>query len=220
MASSGGAYLFLLGLATGITLLTLTAFRRISPAWLKALLIACGALTISRYATMALFSSAERAARFWFLRPCWYATSIGLGLPSVMAIDQLLRHPALSPKKLLVWMSPFLVIDALVMAFGSSEIPAQAGRVSLRGGWQPLFAATQAVFLIAFLGICLSLIQKIASRPIRLALAGLAAAHAYLGIDGVLLVLGRWYFHPFLFSEMLTLVAIWYAYETSQNLQA
>lgn len=215
MVPSSGAYFFLLGLATGIALLTLTAFRRISPSWLKWLLMACSVLTISRYATMALFASPEGVKRFWFLRPCWYATSIGLSLPSVMAIDQLLRHPALSPKKLLMWMSPLLTVYLLVMFFGPAEQSAEAARVSLRGGWQLLFSATQSVFLIAFLGICLSLMRKIPSRPIRLALAGLMIAHFYLGVDGLLLAMGRWYFHPFLFSEMLTLLAIWYAYETS-----
>ena len=72
-----GLYLFLLGLDMGISLLTITSYRHVSPRWLKWLLIASGLFVISRYVTMALFTSPQAAQSFWPLRHCWYATSVG-----------------------------------------------------------------------------------------------------------------------------------------------
>ena len=216
------AYLFLLGLASGITLLALTAYRRVSPPWLKWLLIASGVFVMSRYVTMALFTSDEAPQRFWALRHCWFATSIGLTLPSVFAIDQLLRHPALSPKKLLCWFAPFLAAYSAVILFGAfSPVPDRVGGwiPRLSSGWQAFVAIVHGTFVIGFLGICGMLMRKIPSRPIRASLLGLAVGQAYLAVDGLLLASGRWYFRPFLYSEMLTLLAIWHAYETSTALQ-
>lgn len=222
MPSAAGAYLFLLGLATGVALLTTTSYRRVSPPWLRWLLMASGVFVMSRYATMALFTADDAPRYFLALHPCWFATSVGLTLPSVFALDQLLRHPAMTPKKLLVWFSPFLVVYGLLLLF--ADVTMEPDRVAgwtlrLAAGWQILLSLTQGVFVIGFIGISLMLMRQIASTPIRLALLGLAAAHAYLGVDGLLLALGRWYFKPFLYSEMLTLLALWHAYETSSKPQ-
>ena len=222
MASLADAYLFLLGLASGVGVLSITAYRRVSPPWLKWLLTASGVFVISRYVTLALFTNGEAPRRFWILRHCWFATSIGLTLPSVFAIDQLLRHPALSPKKLLWWFAPFLAVYSSVMLFGAvTPVPDRVVGWMLRlgAGWRVLVSVVQGTFVIGFVAICVLLIRKISSRPIRRALLGLAVGQLYLGIDGVLLALGRWYFRPFLYSEMLALLAIWYAYETSASLQ-
>jgi len=61
------------------------------------------------------------------------------------------------------------------------------------------------------------LIRKIQTMRIRLALGVLMAAYAYLGLDGTLLALGRWYARPFLFSELLAFLAIWFALEMARN---
>ena len=222
MHSLAESYLFLLGLASGVVLLPITAYRRVSPPWLKWLLTATGLFTISRYVTMALFTNAEAPQLFWGLRHCWFATSIGLTLPSVMAIDQLVRHPAMSPFKLLRLFSPFLAVYSTVILFGTmtpqpDRIAGWMPILSLR--WQWLLSGVQTVFVIGFVGICAMLIQKLPSRPIRGALLVLALAHLYLGFDGVLLALGKWYFRPFLFSEIFALLALWHAYDTSASLQ-
>jgi hypothetical protein len=54
---------------------------------------------------------------------------------------------------------------------------------------------------------------------IRLALLGLMGAQGALGIDGLLRLCGVWYFRPFLYTEMLALFAIWYAYDSSDELR-
>ena len=126
MPSLGALYLFLLGLASGITLLAISAYRRVSPAWVKWLLVASGLFVISRYVAMALFASAETPEPVWGFRFCWFASYIGLTLPSVFAVDQLLRHPAMNPKKLLTWCAPFLV------AYGAIILCADARPVAIR----------------------------------------------------------------------------------------
>ncbi len=215
-------YVFLLGLASGIALLAITAYRHVSPAWLKWLLIAMGLFVLSRYVAMACFTTPDAPQRVWPLRYCWFATSVGLTLPSVLVIDQLLRHPAMSPKKLLIWFCPFLLVHSAVILFGdATPVPDRivGWMPRLSPFWQGLLSLTQAVFVIGFVGICLALVRKFRSRPIQTALLWLAMAHVYLGVDGVLLAMGRWYVRPFLFSEMLTLLALWHAYDTSARLQ-
>lgn len=222
MASLTGPYLFLLGLASGVAILTATAYRRVSPVWLRWLLIASGCFMMSRYFTMALFTAPDAPQRFWALRHCWFASLIGLSLPSVFAIDQLVKHPAISPKKLLVWLSPFLLVWAAIILFGHSiprPDPSLGWTLSLSTGWRWVASSVQTVFMIGIIGICVMLMLKLPSRPIRMALLGLVLGYGYLGVDGLLLALGASYFRPFLYSEMVTLLAIWHAYETGATLQ-
>ena len=93
-----------------------------------------------------------------------------------------------------------------------------------RRGRRKLFPAMPPYHLLFLRGIlsalalgiaCAAAAQPYPSRPIRIALFGLALGHGYLALDGLLLSMGRWYFRPFLFSEMATLLALWHAYETS-----
>ncbi|GEM_PF-2513577 len=222
MTILGGRYLFFLGVAAGMTLLLLSAYRRVSPLWLRALLIATALFIISRYVTMALFTMGSAPQQFWALRRCWFATSVGLTLPSLIVIDQLLRHPAMSPAKLLRIFSPFLIAYGAVILFGvmsPQPDPVMGWTPRLSIGWQWFLGAIQTMFVLGFVTTCLLLMRKIPSPPIQRALLGLVIAHAYLGFDGLVLALGRWYFRPFLFSEMVALLALWYAYETSARLQ-
>ena len=222
MPSLGAFYLFLLGFAAGVALLTTTSYRRVSPRWLRWLLMISGLLVMSRYVTLALFTATDAPRYFSALRPCWFATSFGLTFPSACALDQLLRHPAMTPKKLLVWFSPFLAVYGLMLLFAGVTLAPDrlmGWTLHLGTGWQILLATTQGAFVLGFIGISLMLMSKIPSTTIRLALLGLAAGQAYLGLDGLLLALGRWYFRPFLYSEMLMLLALWHAFETSARLQ-
>ena len=222
MAPLAGAYLFLLGLASGIALLTISAFQRVSPPWLKGLLVASGLFVISRYVALALFATAESPERVWAWRHCWFATSLALPLQSAFAVDQLLRHPAMSPKKLLGALAPFLIAYSAVILFaGMAPVPDRVVGWSLRlePGWQRFLSVTHSLFVLGFLGVALLLMRKVPSRPIRVALLGLALGIGALALDGILLALGGWYFRPYLYSEMLALCAIWHAFETGAALQ-
>lgn len=213
-------YGFWLGLACGLTGLTITAYGDVSPRWLRAVLIASGLFVISRYVTMLLFAISPDWQTWWPLRRCWLATSIGLTWPTVVAVDQLVRHPAMTPKKLLIRFSPFAIVYALVI-LASTWTPLHDPRLGwmprLSPGWRLALSITQSAFVVGFLGLGSLLIRKLPAQPVRIALAALMASHLYLAIDGLLLAAGAWDFRPFLFSEMAALLAIWWALRTART---
>jgi len=213
-------YLFSLGLAVGLAVLAMTAYLSVSPRWLRWMLLASGAYVTSRYVTMALFAVSPEPQRLWALRRCWLASSVGLTFPMLVALDQLVRHPAMSPRKLLRWFSPFLAAYALIILFGRFELGADrvAGSSPRLVGWTLwLLAVVQGSFVVGFLGLGALLIRKLPFRHIQLALGGLMIAVGYLGLDGLLVATDRWYARPFLFSEILAMIAIWFALETART---
>lgn len=215
-----GWYLFWLGLATGAAWLAMSAYRFVSPRWLKWLLWASGLLVMSRYLTMAILATSAQPPVWWLLRRLWFASVVGLTFPGVVALDQLVRHPAMTPKKLLIRFSPFLLAYALVLLLGRIELeshPVIGMRPRLVGWAVGVLACAHTAFILVMLGLGFLLAKKLPSPPIRLALAGLMAAYAYLGADGVLLAVGRWYPWPFLYSEILALVALWLAFDTAKQ---
>jgi hypothetical protein len=218
MSPWAAGYLFLLGLACGIGLLALTAFFKVSPAWLKWLLVASGAFVITRYISMFTLATATDPAALGLLRHGWFATSLALPLQTVFAIDQLIRHPAMTPKKLLARFSPFLAAYALVILFGTTvPVPDRVLGWTLRLAqpWQGLLSLTHVTFVGICVGVCGLLIWKVPIAPVRAALALLALGQLALAADGVVLALGGWYFRPYLFSEMFMLLALWHAYRTA-----
>ena len=218
--SAIGWYAFWLGVAAGTTLLAMSAYGGVSPRWLKWVLLVIGLFVISRYVTMALFATSANPNTWWGLRRCWFATSVGLTFPGVAALDQLVRHPAMTPKKLMQWCSPFLAAYAVVLLLGQFELAPDpvVGMSPRLVGWAVgVLAFVQAVFVIGFLGLSTLLIKKLPSPRIRMALGGLMVAYAYLGLDGLLVALHRWYVRPFLFSEIAALVALWFAFDTARH---
>jgi len=217
MTPVAAAYMFLLGLAGGFVLLTLTAFRRVSPRWLRWLLMACGLAVMARYVTMALFALPEGAHRWWGLWRLWYASSLALPLASVVAVDQLVRHPAMTPKKLLTWFSPFILAYGAVLLFSDAAPtpdPVSGSAPQLAAAWRGVLSATHAVFVLGFLGVAVQLARKLPSGQVRTALCGLCVGLLALAADGAVLALGGWYFRPYLYSEMVMLLALWHAFET------
>ena len=188
---------FWLGLAIGLTGLALSAYRLISPKWLLWLLVASGGLAIARYLAMAMFSTSGEPA----LQRLWFGSTIGLTFPGLVAVDQLVRHPAMTPQKLLKAYAPFFTFSLLALALKSMAV----------------LALTQLAYagLMGWLALLLS--KKVPSRHIQVALWGLVAAFLYIALDGVLLALGVWYRWPFLYSELLTLLAVWWAFETARQ---
>jgi hypothetical protein len=222
MSAQAAPYLFVLGLACGLALLALTAYARVSPRWVRWLLMAAGGLVAGRYVAMACFAMAETPERVWALRRLWFGSAVGLTLPGVFAVDALIRHPAMTPKKLLLRFSPFLAAYAALILCGHSTPvvdPVAGWSVSLTPAWRVFASAVQALFVVGFVGLCLLLIRKIPVPPIQTALLALAAAYGYLGLDGVILAAGGWYVRPFLYSEMAALLALWHAFQTAARLQ-
>ena len=221
MSVGAAGYLFLLGLACGVALLSLTAYLRLSPPWLKWLLIGSGVLVISRYAAMFALATAADPSQVGWMRHCWFATSLALPLQSVFAVDQLIRHPAMTPRKLLVRFAPFLAVYAAVMLVGVTvPMPDRILGWTLRltQPWQGVLSLTHLIFVLSFLGVCGTMIRKIPVTATRVALAGLMLGQLALTLDGIMLATSRWYFRPYLFSEMLVLIMIWHAHRTAETL--
>ena len=218
----GAIYLFLLGLAAGMTFLTVSSYRRVSPTWLRWLLTISGLFVASRYLAMALFAATDSPQRVWGFRHCWFATSLGFPLAASFAVDQLIRHPAMTPTKLLRWLAPFLAVYAAVIFV--APMTASPDRIAgwtlhLTAGWQRLLGTTHLVFTGLFLAMAGLMMRKIPSHPIRIALAGLALGFVCLALDGLLAALRVWYFRPYLFSELFMLLALWHAFDTASSLQ-
>jgi hypothetical protein len=128
----------------------------------------------------------------------------------------------MTPKKLLTWFAPFLAVYALVSLFGEfipEPDPVAGWQLKLGTPWMVAVSLVQSVFVLGFVTSCVVFIRKIPVRPIQIALGLLATAHLLLGLDGALLALGRWYFRPFLFTEMATLFALWHAFTTAARLE-
>lgn len=213
-------YVFWLGLGAGLALLVMTSYRNISPWWLMWALLGSGALMIGRYVTMAVFAAGASPTAVAWLQRFWFGSAIGLTFPGFVALDQLVRHPAMTPKKLLRAYAPFLAVYALVILLGTTQVtmnPVIGVRPRLAGWAGILLGLAQAVFvgLVVWLGAQLS--RKLPSPHIRRALWILMAAYLYLALDGALLAMGAWYRWPFLYSEILTLAALWWAFETARQ---
>ena len=185
---SAASELFFAGLAAGLTILAMTAFISVSPRWLRWLLLACGMATISRYLATAAFAVNAHPSGEALWSRCWLAASIGLTFPCAVALDQLVRHPAMSPKKLVRWYAPFFLAFALGILLE----------------WRWLLTVTHILFTGGVLWIGALLIRKLTSQPIRLALAGLMATSTYLLVDS-------------LAAEMLAIVALWVAFDVARR---
>lgn len=209
-ATLSKAYVFLLGLASGIAVLAISAYRRISPAWLRSLLIISGILLIGRYVVMALFTNVNAPERWWFFHRLWLASTISLILPTAFAIDQLIQHPGMTPKKLLLRLSPALGCYVIVFLFAKMSAVRIEGIgwwVGLTGPWRVFLGLVQTLVVGGLIAICVLLFKKISSYPMRRALIGLILAYAYLSVV------------PSLYSEMLVLLAVWHTFETAFDLQ-
>ena len=222
MSGGAGAYLFLLGLACGVSLLPLSYYAVASPRWLRGLLVFVGALGAGRYLAMAAFAVIDDPQQIWFWHRLWFGSAIGLTVPGIFAVDALIRHPAMTPEKLLRRIAPLLAVYAVLALFAQARaVPDRlmGWHIELMSGWRLFAAVIQAVFVAGMIAMCLLLIRKIPVSSIRGALALLALAYAGLAADGLLLAFGGWYARPFLFTEMLTSLSLYHAFRTASALQ-
>ena len=214
-------YCFFLGLSIGISLLTMTSYRRVSPTWLRWLLIVSGILLIAHQLTLALVINSSSSDHLWALRVLWYLMPMALLFPGIMAIDQLLRHPAMSPKRLLQWLLPFFGADIALMALARLTVvpdPTVGWMPVLAKGWAISSLTLHEAMLAAAVVACLYLIGKPLPHAMRQALWGLTIGLIALGLAIILLTVTRhWLILPL--SELPMLFALWCAYETSAELQ-
>ena len=214
-----GWYLVLIGIASGAVFVACAGYLTASPPWIRWMLLGSAVLVLARDVAMAV-SAISIDPPGWLLQRCWFASSIGLTFPAVVAVDHLVRHPAMTPKKLLRLYAPFLAAYLLVLLMAPMELrpdPLVGFRPVLVGWGRLALSITQTAFVLGLIWIAIQLVRKLPSSPIRAALLALVAAYAYLGIDGVILAAGHWYFRPFLFSEIFALLALWWAFETARR---
>ena len=186
-------YLFLLGVAGGIALLPLTAYRRVSPRWLRWLLRAFSVSLIGCYGSTAAFEATQwKTVTEWALRSIWLVHTLGFLLPSVFAVDQLVRHPAMSPRRLLLWSTPVIIACGLIV---------------MMPRWHQS-RIIDAGISIGFIGLCGLILRKFPSFPGRKALLTLTAGQALVG------------FMPSLYADIAMLFALWYAYDTAAHQSA
>ena len=203
-------HLVALGLALGCTVVAMTAYLSVSPAWLRGLLLGSGVLAAGRYVSMAVLAVNGSAGANWLVTHAWFGTSIGLTFPAAVALDQLVRHPAMTPQKVLRVYAPFFAADVLVLLFGRVQValdPVAGVDVALLGLWNWLLVASQALFVLGVLWLGAALITKIPIRRIQLALAVLMGAYAALGLN----------VRPVLWSEMAACLALWFALDTARQ---
>jgi len=167
---------------------------------LRWLLVASGVLLVGLYATRPVIIL--RQAQTWVFSSWWAARFIGLTLPAVFAVDQLIRHPAMTPQTLL---RGYVVV--LVIVFAALGLSPLVGA---------LHFFIQIAFLLGFTGVCLMLMRKIPSPPIQRTLLVLALAYGYLALT--LLWLSPASLYPYPYPDMVCLVVLWYAYETGAQL--
>ena len=163
---------YLLGLASGVALLPVLAFCQISTGWVRGLLIVGQALAAFSHALTASLG-ADPAVEAWAARIGW-AAAAGTVAVSAFAVDQLLRHPAMTPRRLLLWIAPFLAGPLAAAVLGPGA------------GWATGAAqATGAVFSLLFAVVTLWLAMRLPVPKIRLMLGFLAAAHLGLLAAGL-----------------------------------
>lgn len=199
---------FLAGLGCGFTLLVASALRPVSPRWLRVLLL-CLMLVQAAWYLLSLLASP--AVWLPWSEPLWLLTATGLLVSSVFAIDQLLRHPAMSPRRLLRWCSPLLIV-AIVAAplLRYPPLIPFLGRALLYLG----------VYMLGSLGFSiwmLVLFPKIPSRVMRGAVCLLAAAHA-MRAGEILYGLWRVGIPAIVHADLFLLMSLWYAYDLAYRL--
>ena len=124
----------------------------------------------------------------------------------------------MTPKKLVTWYAPFFAIDAFVILCGPLTIAVDAAIAPRLTGWAAaLLGTAHSVFVLGFLWLAWQAARRFPVATIRRAIFALMGSYLYLGVEGILVATGHGTPHPFLISEMLASVAIWFALDTARH---
>ena len=209
----GAWYLVALGAAAGLTVLAASAYLQISPASLRRLALGMAALATCRYLAMAHTIMLGEQALVWSLLPSWYATAFILTFPGLLAFDQLVRDPRVTPTRLLTMYAPLFLGYLLVMALGEWEPQRHSGPA-----WWPMLLAVVQVAFAAGLIVLVRKAWKVVTAPAaRIALSSLIAAYSLLAVDSIWTALRHGARNPSLIPEVLVLLSVWFSLRTSQQ---
>ena len=111
----------------------------------------------------------------------------------------------MTPAKLLQWYAPFCALYGLAACFADLAL------------MERLFAIIHSLFGAAIVAVGLLLLRRVPAGAIRNALLLLMAAYASFASEAVI---GAFLLSDgFRYLELLVLLALWHAYETSARLQ-
>ena len=203
MSSTVGAWNpFFLGLAAGLSAFLVSEYLALSPRWFRWVVTLSSLGVISRHVLLAMIAIAPPATLGWGARLIDAWASVGLTLPCAVAIDQMVRHPAMTPKKVLTAYAP--VAAALLVTF-------------ITGGNRALLAVIHGAFALAAVWFGALLIRKLPGTSVRLALAGLAAAQVVLAGRQLAAVFAALDLRLGLGTDLLVLGSIWAALKTART---
>ena len=164
MTASAWAWsIFCLRLSTGASALLFSEYLALSPRWFRGVIAAAGLGVLLRYWLLVWTAITPVPLTAWMIDGIDLWAAIGLTLPCAAALDQLVRHPAMTPKKLLRAYAPIAVAWMPAVVLG------------------PLASAVvQSAFALLIVWVGARLIRKLPVRKIRLSVAGLALAQLLL----------------------------------------
>lgn len=191
-AASWAWTVFLLGWAVGASALLFSEYLALSPRWFRWVIAAAGFGVVLRYWLLALTAITPVPLAAWMIDGVDVWAAVSLTFPCAVALDQLVRHPAMTPKKLLRSYAP--VAAAWMVAVIVNRLAVA-------------IVHTAFALLVVWMGA--QLIRKLPLHKIQLSVAGLAAAQLLLAaqrLAGSQAVLD---IRVLLASECVVLGSIW-----------
>ena len=191
---------YMLGLVTGTALFPVWTFGRVSPSWMRGLILGCQLVIAAHYCLLGQMPPAGPDDLQWF-RPVWLAQGAQV-IVSAVVLDQLIRHPAMSPRRLLLAAGPFAAVPVLAAIIGPGAWTA----------WGTEGALTAFHLLYAAVGGFLLL--KIRMRRLQGMLALLLIAHLAFWASQSRLVPWR----SSAWADVVLYCSLAFAYQTSAAL--
>lgn len=214
---------FLLGLSTGVSALWFSEYLLLSPGWFRWVLVVSGIGVMSRYLLLFLTMISWVPWPGGVIRLIEVWAAIGLTLPCAVALDQLVRHPAMTPKKLLLRYAPMAAAFAPLLILGHASRwpdPVLGAIVGLSGSDAKALAILHGAFALITVWIVALLIRKLPGLPLRRAFTALAATQVLLTAQRLAGSLTWLDVRLVLAAEAAVLAAIWAALKTSRSLGA
>jgi hypothetical protein len=188
---------FTAGLSTGLALMLLLSFRPLSPRWLRWNLYLDGLFLAAFSATRGAVEATAYAQYSSFV------LTLSLALPSLFAIDQLVRHPAMRLQRLSMAASiAFLVIVLCYVLEGFTQARLW-GRLSLV--WGACVALAIAFMAVRFL-------KSVPHPTVKAALGGLVLGLAAITAHHLLNLAGTAP-EALMLLEPLAIFLIWFGFD-------
>ena len=172
-----------------------------------------------RYRLMAAALGNGDLGLWWTIRSVWCVHLVALTWPAVVAADQLIRHPAVTPRALVRWYVPMAMAGLGVIVLGQIGLVPESGvgmRLALLGAWARAAGLLLGSFSIILIVVGGMVWRRLLPGPVKTSLSALLAAYALVGLEGVVQLV-RPSPAPWLWPEMIAFLALWNAFQTAQR---